>query len=249
VRGFAVVKLPADDPRAVALSQAIRAGDLDAVERLLAEHGELATARFVDPRCGDERSALHVATDWPGNFPNGRAVVAALVAAGADVDAGFGGRHAERPLHWAASSDDVEVLDALVEAGADIEAPGSVINGGSPLADAVAFGQWRAARRLVDLGAQVNLWQAAALGLADRLERLLEADPPPARDEITNAFWCSCHGGRRATAERLLERGADLDWIGHDGLTPLQAAVRSGAHGLAAWLRSQGAHHAGKETR
>jgi ankyrin repeat protein len=239
--------MPADDPRAVALSEAIRAGDVDAVGRLLAEYDELATARFVDPRCGDERTALHVVTDWPGHFPNGRAVVATLVPAGADVDAAFGAVHAERPLHWAASSDDVEVLDALVEAGADIEAPGSVIDGGSPLADAVAFGQWGAARRLVELGARVNLWQAAALGFADRLERLLEADPPPGRDELTNALSCACHGGQRARAERLLERGAEIDWIGHDGLTPLDAAVRSNARELADWLRSQGAHHAGLE--
>jgi ankyrin repeat protein len=241
------MKLPADDPRAVALSGVIRTGDVDALERVLAEHGELATARLVDPRCGDERTALHVATDWPGHVPNGRAVVAALVAAGADVNAAFGGAHAERPLHWAASSDDVEVLDALIDAGADIEAPGSVIGGSTPLADAVAFGQWRAARRLVELGARANLWQAAALGLADRLERLLGADPRPGRDEITNAFWCACHGGRQATAERLLEVGAEIDWIGHDGLTPLDAAERSDAQELAAWLRSRGARHAGSE--
>src|SRR5215208_5709661 len=212
------MKVSADDPRAVGLAEAIRAGDVEAVERLLAEHGELATARFVDPRCGDERTALHVATDWPGRFPNGRAMVCALVAAGADVDAAFGGAHTERPLHWAASSDNVEVLDALVEAGADIEAPGSVIDGGSPLADAVAFGQWRAAARLVELGARANLWQAAALGFTDRLERLLEDDPSPEREQITNAFWCACRGGQRAAAERLLELGADINWIGHDGL-------------------------------
>ena len=238
------MRMPADDPRAVGLAEAIRAGDVRALERLLAEHGELATARFVDPTCGDERTALHVLSDWPGHFPNGRAMVASLVAAGADVDAAFAGRHDERPLHWAASSDDVEVLDALVDAGADIEAPGSVINGGSPLADAVAFGQWHAAARLVELGARANLWQAAALGLDERLERLLEDNPLPGSDEITNAFWCACHGGQRATAQRLLERGADIDWIGHDGLTPLDAAVRSDAHELADWLRSQGAHTA-----
>jgi ankyrin repeat protein len=238
------MKMPADDPRAIGLSEAIRAGDVEALERLLTLHEELAAARFVDPACGDERTPLHVLTDWPGHFPNARAVVATLVVAGADVDAAFGGAHAERPLHWAASSDDVEVLDALVEAGADIEAPGSVIDGGSPLADAVAFGQWRAAARLVELGARANLWQAAALGHSDRLERLLEHDPSPAGDEITNAFWCACHGGQRATAERLLERGADIDWIGHDGLTPLDTAVRRGAHELADWLRSQGARPA-----
>ncbi len=41
---------------------------------------------------------------------------------------------------------DLPVLDALLAAGADIEAPGAVIAGGTPLADARAFGQWRAAR-------------------------------------------------------------------------------------------------------
>src|SRR4051794_12960999 len=91
------VKMPADDPRAVALSEAIRAGDVEALERLLAEHEELATARLVDPACGDERTPLHVLTDWPGRFPNGRALVATLVAAGADPDAAFGGAHGERP--------------------------------------------------------------------------------------------------------------------------------------------------------
>ena len=37
----------------------------------------------------------------------------------------------ETPLHWAASCDDVAVLDALLDAGADIHAPGAVIGGGS----------------------------------------------------------------------------------------------------------------------
>jgi uncharacterized protein len=49
-----------------------------------------------------------VVTDWPGHYPNGAASVAALVAAGADVNASFVGEHAETPLHWAASTDDAE---------------------------------------------------------------------------------------------------------------------------------------------
>lgn len=42
----------------------------------------------------------------------------ALVDAGADVNARFRGPHAETPLHWAASTDDVDVLDALIGCGA-----------------------------------------------------------------------------------------------------------------------------------
>ena len=215
-----------DDPLAVAVVDAIHTGDVEALERMLREHPELATARLGADDADMTRTLLHVATDWPGHFPNGAETVAALVEAGADVNARFTGPHTETLLHWAASSDDVDVLDALLDAGADIEAHGAVIADGTPLTDATAFGQWRAARRLVERGARANLWQAAALGLSDRVEALApEASP----EEITNAFWCACHGGQREAAESLLERGADVDWVGHDGLTPLDAAQRSGA--------------------
>jgi len=59
---------------------------------------------------------LHVATDWPGHFPHVSASIAALVEAGADVNARFHGPHEETPLHWAASSADVAALDALLDA-------------------------------------------------------------------------------------------------------------------------------------
>jgi ankyrin repeat protein len=231
-----------DEARAAAAVAAIRGGDVAELKRLLACDPALAGAR-VD----GSRTLLHVATDWPGHFPGAAASVAALIEVGADVDAPFAGAHTERPLHWAASSDDVEVLDVLVAAGADLEASGGVIGGGTPLADAVAFGQWNAARRLVEHGARTTLWQAAARGLVDRVEGLLSADPPPGADDVTNAFWCACHGGQRATADILLERGADVDWAGHDGLTPLDAARRSGADEVVAWLRERGARSAGEQ--
>jgi ankyrin repeat protein len=142
-----VLNLRPGDPFTVAAVDAIQKGDVESLKRLLRENPSLATARI-----DGNRTLLHVATDWPGHFPNGVATVVALIAAGADVNARSTGRHTETPLHWAASSDDVQVLDTLLDHGADIEANGSVIGGGTPLADAVAFGQWEAARRLVELG-------------------------------------------------------------------------------------------------
>jgi ankyrin repeat protein len=234
-----MASLAADEPLAVAATRAIRAGDVDALRALLGEHPELAGARIRDAQgCG--RTLLHVATDWPGSFPNGPQTVAALVEAGAEVDAPLeGGAHSETPLHWAASSDDVPVLDALLDAGADIEAPGAVIGDGTPLADAVAFGQWGAARRLVERGASTELWQAAALGLRDRVEAEV-GRREPTQEELTTAFWQACHGGRRETAELLLERGAELNWVGWNDQTPLDVAAAQGATEVVEWLRSRG---------
>jgi ankyrin repeat protein len=244
--------LPADSPLAAAILTAIRTGELEALHRLLLENPELVHARVESCERGGglaSRTLLHLATDWPGHFPNAAATIRVLLTAGADVNSRFIGRHRETPLHWAASSDDVEVLDALLDGGADLEASGGVIGNGTPLADAVAFGQWSAARRLVERGAQTTLWQASALGLDDRVEGFLSGNPAPTPADVTNALWCACHGGQRSAAESLLARGAELNRIGHDGLTPLDAAQRSGAIEIGAWLRSRGARSAGESPR
>jgi ankyrin repeat protein len=216
--------------------EAIRHGDVQALEQFLLANPAAATAR-VD----GQRTLLHVATDWPGHFPNVRQTIEALAAHGAELNAAFHGRHSETPLHWASSSDDLVALDALLDLGADIESPGSVIGVGPPLADAVAFGQWRAARRLIERGARSTIWQSAALGMMDRLQQYVTGDPKPSADEITNAFWNACHGGQLEAARYLLGHHAALNWVGHGGLTPLDAAARNASQELVEWLRKQGA--------
>ena len=242
-----MLSLPADDPRAIALVAAIQGGDVDTLLRHLRDHPELAAARIVDDR-GVSRTLLHVAADWPGHFPNGPATVAALIAAGAEVDTRVGhpGSHGppETALHWAASSDDVGVLDALLDGGADIEAPGAVFTGGTAMSDAVVFAQWRAARRLLERGAMTTVWQAAALGLLDRVQQCCETPPPTSAEQITNAFWHACRGGQREVAEYLLGCGADVHWIGYDRRTPLDVAHESGAADLVEWLLARGAKRA-----
>jgi uncharacterized protein len=217
-------------------AEAIRSGDVAALNLLLSKDPAAVRARI-----DGQRTLLHVATDWPGHFPNVRQIITVLADRGADLNAPFHGQHSETPLHWAASSDDIEALDALLDLGADIESPGSVIGGGAPLSDAVAFGCWRAARGLIDRGARSTIWQSAALGLMDRLQEHFARDPKPSPRDVTNAFWNACHGGQLGPARYLLAQGADLNWVGHNQLTPLDVAVRSGHGEVIAWLRAEGA--------
>lgn len=231
-----------DNPEALSAIEAIHSGDAGALVAQLAAHPELARAYVADDeRPNQGRTLLHSATDWPGHFPNNATMVAALLAAGADVNAPFVGAHHETPLHWAASSDDVEVMELLLEGGANIDAPGSVLGGGTPLRNARAFGMWQAARLLVARGAQTDIVDEATLGLLDRLEaRFAPGAPVVALPEVNAAFWGACHGGSLEAARFLLARGADVNYIPHwEPLTPLDAAERGGWGEVVAWLREQ----------
>jgi uncharacterized protein len=224
------------DPMAIAAVNAIRAGDSLSLAALLAQHPSLATGQIHDTR-----TPLLVATDWPGYFPNGPAIVRLLIAAGADPNADSGGNRPETPLHWAASSDDADVADALIAGGANLETPGGSI--GTPLDNAIGYGCWNVARLLVQRGARVDkLWHAAALGILPRLEELLHSAPDPSPDDINEAFWQACHGGQRRAAERLLASGAD------PGATPgysdqaaveVAAALGTQRENLVTWLRNR----------
>ena len=84
----------------------------------------------------------------------------------------------------------------------------------------------------------------------DRLDGFFEGPRVPNQGQITRAFWAACHGGQRGAAEYFFSRGADLNWIGHGDMTPLDVASRpdaaalvgqAGANELIAWLKNHGA--------
>jgi uncharacterized protein len=227
-----MLDLAPDDPLAIAAVTAIQEGRVESLDALLRGNPELVIARIRT------RSLLHIATDWPGHFPNVAETIATLVAAGADPNARGPGPFPETPLHWAASSDDVAAIDALLDNDADIEAAEASIAGGTALDNAIGYGQWLAARRLVERGAKVDkLWHAAALGMIDRLEVNLAQPTRLPQDEINAAFWQACHGGQLAVAEFLLARGADKNWIPPWAKqTPLDIARSSDADQLVRWL-------------
>jgi ankyrin repeat protein len=236
------LEIPADDPRAVELGRAVRGGDVDTIRSFLANDPRLARAELVD-RKGGSRTLLHLVADWPGYFPNGPQIVRLLIQAGADPSFRPPARCNETALHWAASSDDVDVAAALIDGGADIEVPGGSI--GTPLANAVGYGCWHVARLLVARGARAgSLWVAAGLGDRAGVDAFLAADPPPASSDIDAAFWQACHGGQRRMAEYLLAHGANVNAIPqYSEQTALQAAGAADTRRqiLADWLKERGA--------
>ena len=239
--------LPHGDPMAVELTGVIHGGGLDTLSRLLAERPELASVRMIG-RHGPEggwRTPLHAATDWPGYFPAAPATVALLLEAGADPNDDSGGERPETPLHWAASTDDVDVAIVLIDGGARLDTPGGSI--GTPLDNAIGYGCWHVARLLVERGAPVDaLWHAAALGMLPRLEVLLSAAPAPTKEDLDEAFFQACCGGQRRAAERLLAAGADLNATPDyaHGQSALDMAVHADTRRdqLASWLRECGAN-------
>jgi len=247
---FGGKRIPDDSQAAVGLRQAVHAGDVEAIKRLLRDDPALASARIFG-KDGGSGTPLHIVTDWPGYFPNGPEIAWLLIGAGADLDARTGGADdsapGETPLHYAASSDDADVAEVLIDGGADIEAPDGSI--GSPLDNAIGYGCWHVARLLVARGAWVDkAWHAAALGMLGRLDEVLGDDPPA--EIVSQAFWHACAGGQRRAAEYLLGRGADLGWEpDYAQGTPLDTAsgLSTRQENVITWLRGLGAPSAEAE--
>jgi uncharacterized protein len=229
--------LPYDDPVAQEVIVVIKGGDCERLAEMLRSDPTLATCLVVED--GGGRTPLHLLADAPGGRPRCRETVSALAAAGADLNApAFGMWHIEAPLHWAASNDDVDLIDALLDAGADIECPGSSIGGGPPIQSAIVYGQWHAVRRLYERGAVTSLSGLAILGLTDRVAEAL-VRPDLDREELSLALWNTCRVGDIVIARMLIERGAGVagraPWSGQ---TPADIARSARQDHLLPWLHS-----------
>ncbi len=162
------------------------------------------------------------------------------------------------PLHLAATP---EIADLLLAAGADPDAVDDY--GGRPLDAAIGraargeAGGAAVARRLLAAGARADAAAFAALEDLERLEAELDADPDALDRPGTGGrtpLQAAARHGRTAAVEWLLERGADPDATGPEGITPLHALAHAPRHAveiarrlLAAGadpLRLDGVHHA-----
>src|SRR5215469_9193000 len=166
--------LRSDDPIAVDLTAALEQGEVERLRQLLTANAWLACCVVESAKGGSVASFCRLARaeaeccrDRLDACTSGRRLACTSCWHVASRDA----------VALAASNDDVALMDALLDAGASIEVAGSSIDGGSPLSCAVGYGQWAAARRLVERGARTLFWHEAALGLMPSIMQRVQADP------------------------------------------------------------------------
>lgn len=172
-------------------------------------------------------------------MPTGKVVRLAILGRSRRAFGAYEGEtwHHETPLQWAASNDDVTLIDVLLDAGADLERDGSSIDGRPPLSSAVGYGQWAGARQLVGRGAKTQFWHEAALGMMQAIAHRLQAAPSLRGSHLSGPFWNACRGGQIAAAQYLFAHGADFSWPAPwSGQTPLDIAGQAGQGNVVAWL-------------
>jgi len=112
-------------------------------------------------------------------------------------------------------------------------ASGRAPTGETPLIAALYRGHQAIVDLLVDAGAPLDIFTAAALGRVDAAEARLQEDPTSVRQESYDG-WTPLHlaafFGHPAALTLLLQRGADLNAISGNGIrnTALHAAVAGG---------------------
>lgn len=230
---------------------AIRSGNTVRLRALLEADAELVNATLPQ----NPRSLMHHATDWPGHWPNIGETIGLLVSFGAKPQVGFPSERpavAETPLHWAASSNDVEAATALLAAGADADALGGIFDGCTPYEEAVIFENYDVARLLLEHGATNYLPGAAALGQACDIDSYFDENgivdveahmlpswscPPPARTLLDRAFQFACRAGHLEIAKQLLGHGADPLAKSPAGTTAADDALANGHERVVRWLQ------------
>ncbi|MBI3970800.1 MAG: sigma-70 family RNA polymerase sigma factor [Chloroflexi bacterium] len=135
-------------------------------------------------------------------------------------------------LHHAAERGATSVARLLIEVGADVDARDG--RGEAPIDHASHSGPWKPGpakqiiRLLLDHGATVDVFQAAAMGDVARLRGLLDEDPQRvnARDEKNRTpLYEASHNLHFEAVELLLERGADVEVCTAWGETPVSTAI------------------------
>lgn len=174
------------------------------------------------------------------------------------------GEHRVTPLHCAAEHNHPEVVAALLDAGADLEAETDW--GMTPLEWAANMGGEAAAGLLLERGAKLNIWSAAALGRLDDVKSFVASPgalkpgaaqkrhrqnpdgswsalpaPEDFTGAISDALYIACRNGKAEVAAYLLDLGANINQRGFFGGAGLHWAACNGHKETVEMLLARGA--------
>ncbi len=177
-----------------------------------------------------------------------------------------GDLRSNQPIHWAAMTRQIDIIDELLQRGADINArrmdgarPIQLTNGDyhyrgwRDVPPDVATTPAAVIAHLRARGAYCDISTASHLGDLDRVRQLLDDDPSLANRVAEYVTYYPCSGaplrnaaarGHMEIVKLLLERGADPN-LPEEGIAPrghaLYAAVSNGHHDIAVLLLKHGA--------
>ena len=225
--------------RAAEIHDLVERGELEAVQRLLAEDPQQLTAQLEDGK-----TPLHVAA-----YGGHDQIVEFLIAEGADVNATTAS--GSTPLHGAAYGGHARCAQMLIEAGAEVSAANN--SGYTPLHSAAAGGSVETVKLLVDQGVDINSQKHggatalihAALGNHHDLARWLIEQG--ADMEIKDGWGRTAlllvarETGDVEMARLLLDRGAEVEVLDRGDDTPLTLAAWRGFGELTDLLLDRGA--------
>jgi ankyrin repeat protein len=218
--------------------EAVIAGDIPTLEKLLADDPGLIRARSTQKH---RATLLHyVSANGVEDIrqktpPNAVEVAKVLLDAGAVVDAlaDAYGRGATLGLvassvHPLRAGVQIPLLELLLERGAAVDGPAGTWQ---PLIAALANGRAKAAEFLASRGAKLDLEGAAGVGRLDVVKSFFNEDGSlksvATKEQIDSGFGWACEYGRTEVVRFLLDRGVDLRSQAH-GQTGLHWAVVGG---------------------